>query len=329
MFFFTSQCINWLDLQFTECARSMQGSSLLLCQEKLVGFCMAGQHRLGSQSIVPSGTDEGIFFMVGSLLLADEECRAEVERQLSPFVISPLFLEECASFPSAKERLLDIIGSQSTLRARRKGVEKRLCDIVWDIRNEVFGRWVSRMNVCSWDEPVNMELAIDFELVGCCLPEDGCLGTMHGQWDYNIPDHVHDSLESMMAQLQNGNCGIDTMARITELLVLQACVFPICTDENKVLLTKHHILDMMSDADGDSIFMWVCHGFNERMALLLQDTESGDEWDTCQRASSTLDACVRVSECKKKVGIVFNHSYMEDELSEACKCRWCSDEMQE
>ena len=308
---------------------------------------MGYHHAVPGSSVIPHNMDAGIFRMVGEMVIRDAERKAEAEQQLSDsFAFLPFFAEVGSGSASGSsnariEQLLDVISSEKLLLARRlpEKEARRLSDIVWEIRNEVHDKIVSRMKLCSWAEPVMMEHAVRLEILSPAssglLPGYSCFTTVYEGWDYDMRAHVSNlgvRLMAMMTTVPQGSdknhdfCSQDFLQIVAELLLVQLCIFPVCTEENRISLTTRNHIDMINLQGEASIWMHMCHEYPERMNLLY-DAEDELAERGMFRARCMLETCVNVSDSErnnKVVDIVFKHNYLDDDLSKSCLCRWCS-----
>jgi hypothetical protein len=278
--------------------------------------------------------------MVGEMVMEDAERTAEVEKQISDsFAFLPFFVESSGK-DERREQLLDAIcGEGGKLLLARRLPEKEarmLSDIVWEIRNEVQDKIISRLKLCSWEEPIMMEHAVSLELLSPCFglsPGGSCFTTVYEGWDYDMRAHVDNLCARLMVMTDaengatNGGCDYsnDFVQAVAELLLVQLCIFPVCTEENRISLTTRNQIDMINLQGEASICMHMCHEYAERMDLLY-DVEDEMMERGRFRARCMLEACVTVldSEKSKVVNIVFKHNYLDDDLSQSCSCRWCS-----
>jgi hypothetical protein len=328
-----------------------------ISRDKVLAFCMGSHARLGAESLIPkemTGSEDLLNF-IGQMVIRDAERRAEVEKQLSPFVLS-------SNKEEIVEKMLDIIADDKLLLARRIGhhpseaadaaaasaPQQRLCDLVWDIRKEVQARIEERMVTCSWKEPIMMEHSVSFELLGrnpmIRTLGNGCFTPVYEGWEYDVQDHVDDLVEGVRACLSDAeedkNDDWQVLEGIVDMLILQACVFPIVVPSGKLSVVDRSV-QMISVRGEANIRMCLLHEFQERLDLLymFEDVDSLSEEDDNEeeegvryvdnathhgggdhvhkntgRRRGVCIVEVRVKVLGRRVNMVFKHNYLDDEI---------------
>lgn len=332
-------------------------------QKLLLGFCMGSHPRLGNGSLVPERLDNGVLCIVGKMLLDEAEHKDEVERQLYPLIFclrtSPPYLNKWKY--EIWERLLETIISCKDRSIDGKRVAcclarsvhdnssssepaKNLCSVVWAARNHVHNRIVQRMTTCSWEESVEMNLSVSFNLEmgpGFKWVRESCFlsPTALDTSNYSLRDCVRKNVIWLLEEMESdgdsrGSIIEVVQQRIAELLILQACVFPICTEENRMSILSDNLNLTMINFQGEtSITVRVCHEFQERLGLLSPifgevDGNDGKGGETKKkRGLCMVESRVCMSEEDwRRVTIRYVHNYLDDCLPEGrCKCRWCKE----
>ena len=134
----------------------------------------------------------------------------------------------------------------------------------------------------------------------------------------SIAEHGQDVLDQLDELLQaKGEFSeeefVGIMARwLTELLVLQACMFPVCNSQTKLSFCGEEGPKMQRADDSTGIrdiFLDICH-------------ENGEEVHkyNCRMSTST---CVSLGVDKKRRVVKIEYSYQDTSFCSMCRCEWC------
>ena len=209
-------------------------------------------------------------------------------------------------------------------------------DVMWDVRESV-QKYIKNQHE-SCDEAEDKKPCF-FIRLGCALltsaevsceeeckllhdPEemDVPFGWDHAAHVYvadsngvKISEHMLDILSHMTRIMQTHRHNKEERQRklaplITEVLILQTCVFPICNEDTKVGAGGWDAC--FGDFGDASVYVSLCHEFAK------------DDAGAPHRTSSNLDVSFRVLRGGTMVQLIFN--WQENCDSSDCVCHWCT-----
>lgn len=222
------------------------------------------------------------------------------------------------------------------------GGQKKLHEVVWDLRKSV-QQYIQVMHDDQHGDEEKDQKKPCFSIrLGCChLPtseEVSCdeeCKLLHDQeemdvpfgWDHaahmyvadmngvRISEHMLDIL-SHMTHIMQTHRDVDRKEErqrklaplITEVLIIQACVFPICNEDTKVGPAAWKTC--FGDGGDPTVYLSLCHEFGR------------DDAGAPYRTSSNLDVAFQILRGGGLVQLVYN--WQENDDSPGCECHWCA-----
>ena len=202
---------------------------------------------------------------------------------------------------------------------------RSLTDVVWEIRSNA---------QAIQDDVYHIDYITAFELSEQCrLPrindgleeleydDEAAAGEhypAHVLGNTSIAEHGQDVLDQLEELLQaEGNFGKEEFVKImapwlTELLVLQAVMFPVCNSQTKLGFCGNEEPSMHYDEDYIScrdIFLNICH-------------EKGQEVDM-YNCRMSISMCVNLRVTNMGRTVVLQYSYDDTSFCSMFRCEWC------
>ncbi len=178
-----------------------------------------------------------------------------------------------------------------------------------------------------------MEIHDADDYTGLCMEEQYHMACKHGNdeemthptgYVEDILQHIVEEQEKLLSPSSDDSCPASSAAAseniikwLVELFVLQACVFCIETDDNKITFRQSDVDIDSSDADTTSIFLNFCNEYHEEDIVCegrgMYTWVSNLEFQHGDELNAESDCIVSI-----------NTSCINSHRCEGCNCRWCT-----